>query len=573
MSSRIRFLTVVTLAALAAATCLGAAKATQETFKISGNVDAPGVIIQGLPGPPISDENGAYSVEVSYGWTGTVTPVKEGYRFMPPSRTYASLQSDCANQDYTASLITFMISGNVGLSGVIMEGLPGHGHILTDENGRYTARVPYGWSGTVAPMKEGYTFEPARMMYTKVIADQTKEDYSGGVLMLRISDTITLGGKPIQGVTVTAEPGGASVGTDPHGRYSIEVPYGWSGELTMAKDGYVFEPPNIPYHDVKTNIIDGVAEGPVVPAAARGRSRATGRYPYQPTLPSTSSPGAVIIATAQVDPVGFAEMEEDLGVMLHILQEKLSEPRTILGVFDDYGDFFASDSERARAFYIQGHSVLFLLEVDFPLPSSGDSRVRVEREPDQPVDPVWQRAREKLYAPPGGRYARRPPAQADAMNFEQFQEDLLATLKHAANIRHVDPNENIILIVVSRAGGALPAAPSGFRGRSSSGEGYDSMGSVGGSFNVSGGFSGGAGGGGGYSSGGVYGGGSAFGGTRAPVRDAYGRRRLSALGEPLTQTPTPTVLTLQARKADVDAFARGELDVEQFQQKVKTFAY
>jgi len=96
---------------------------------------------------------------------------------------------------------------------------------------------------------------------------------------------------------------------------------------------------------------------------------------------------------------------------------------------------------------------------------------------------------------------------------------------------------------------------------------------VGGSFNVSAGFSGGAGGGGGYSSGGVYGGGSAFGGTRAPVRDAYGRRRLSALGEPLTQTPTPTVLTLQARKADVDAFARGELDVEQFQQKVKTFAY
>ncbi len=34
-----------------------------------------------------------------------------------------------------------------------------------------------------------------------------------------------------------------------------------------------------------------------------------------------------------------------------------------------------------------------------------------------------------------------------------------------------------------------------------------------------------------------------------------------------------TVLTIRAKKSDVDAFAKGELDVEQFQEKVKTVMY
>jgi hypothetical protein len=34
-----------------------------------------------------------------------------------------------------------------------------------------------------------------------------------------------------------------------------------------------------------------------------------------------------------------------------------------------------------------------------------------------------------------------------------------------------------------------------------------------------------------------------------------------------------TVLTIQAKKADIDAFARGGLSFEQFQQRVKTFTY
>ncbi len=37
--------------------------------------------------------------------------------------------------------------------------------------------------------------------------------------------------------------------------------------------------------------------------------------------------------------------------------------------------------------------------------------------------------------------------------------------------------------------------------------------------------------------------------------------------------PSATVLTIRAKKSDVDAFAAGELDFEQFQQKVEIFTY
>jgi len=131
---------------------------------------------------------------------------------------------------------------------------------------------------------------------------------------------------------------------------------------------------------------------------------------------------------------------------------------------------------------------LFLMEVNFPLPSSGDSPLRVERAPAQPVDPVWQRAREKLYSP--GARRRRSPAGAETISFDQFQEDLLRTLKHAANIRHINPNEKVILTVLAQSDAASPAGgrflgASGFSGRA--GGGYAGGGSAGG-FSGGGGF-------------------------------------------------------------------------------------
>ena len=130
---------------------------------------------------------------------------------------------------------------------------------------------------------------------------------------------------------------------------------------------------------------------------------------------------------------------------------------------------------------------------------------------------------------------------------------------HAANIRHVDPNEKVILTVLSQGGGALPPGMPGFGG-SAFGGGYAGGGSAGGFSGGSGSFGGGAGGGGFRSESFGYGFGA-----------AGSSQRRGAI--PSAAAPATTVLTMQARKADIDAFAKNELDFAQFREKVKTFAY
>ncbi|MBN1931674.1 MAG: fibronectin type III domain-containing protein [Desulfobacterales bacterium] len=66
--------------------------ANAEQYRISGFVidengfGISGVKIQGLPSIPITDETGFYDEAVSKGWSGTITPIKEGFVFSPGQR-------------------------------------------------------------------------------------------------------------------------------------------------------------------------------------------------------------------------------------------------------------------------------------------------------------------------------------------------------------------------------------------------------------------------------------------------------------------------------------------------------
>ena len=66
----------------------------------------PGVTMQGLPGNVVSDENGRYSAKVTYGFTETVVPTLEGYRFEPPSKMYDQVKADQV-QSYKPIELTF----------------------------------------------------------------------------------------------------------------------------------------------------------------------------------------------------------------------------------------------------------------------------------------------------------------------------------------------------------------------------------------------------------------------------------------------------------------------------------
>ncbi|MEJ2703059.1 MAG: hypothetical protein P8Z79_11520 [Sedimentisphaerales bacterium] len=158
---------------------------------------------------------------------------------------------------------------------------------------------------------------------------------------------------------------------------------------------------------------------------------------------------------------------------------------------------------------------------------------------------------------------------------DELKKDLTATLKHAANIRGLQPDEWVILTVIGAGRGF------GAMGGMTAGGMMGGMGSYGysaGSSAYGGGFGGAAagsgrggmmGGYGGGSSGSSFSGGMAMGGM-----GGYGGMGMGGMAGPAEMgANSATVLTIRAKKADVDAFAGGELNAEQFQSKVRTVIY
>jgi type II secretory pathway component GspD/PulD (secretin) len=208
---------------------------------IAGSVGVEGVVMDGLPDNPVSMQGGNYSAKVKYGWNGTVTPKKEGYEFSPANTDYSNVIETQSNQDYTATALTYVISGTAGMAGVQMKGLPGDP--VTDENGYYTATVEYGFNQTVEPTLAGYNFNPASKIYTKVNSDRLNENYSAAMIKVTISGTTRM-----EGVVMNGLPGNPVTGKD--GSYSVTVDYGWSDTVTPTKEGYTFTPESKPYVSV-----------------------------------------------------------------------------------------------------------------------------------------------------------------------------------------------------------------------------------------------------------------------------------------------------------------------------------
>ena len=79
--------------------------ATVVTSTISGNAGTAAAILSYTDGTPKSvtaDGNGVYSLNVTYGWSGSVTPSKVGYTFSAGSMDYTDVTQDINSQDYSA---------------------------------------------------------------------------------------------------------------------------------------------------------------------------------------------------------------------------------------------------------------------------------------------------------------------------------------------------------------------------------------------------------------------------------------------------------------------------------------
>ena len=154
---------------------------------ISGNAGVGGATLTYTGGVATADVNGNYAFTLpSNPWTGTVTPTKPGYTFLPTSRTYTGITLLQSGQNYTATAVTYSITGTIlgnlapspWVTGVTLTYTDGTlKTINTNAFGVYTIMVPSGWSGTVTPSRTGILFTPANRAYTNVVANQITQNF------------------------------------------------------------------------------------------------------------------------------------------------------------------------------------------------------------------------------------------------------------------------------------------------------------------------------------------------------------------------------------------------------------
>ena len=209
----------------------------------------------------VTDGQGYYSLDMRYGWSGTVTPEKRGHLFDSPQRVYASVTSDQEGQDFLATLERFRISGRVtiagaGIAGVTVTLSDGSASALTGSDGSYAFEVNWGWSGSIIPSKPGHVFSPAQIELGPVRMVQVDQDFSSQRSGVEISGRVGVGDQPLAGVEIRFSNGGGIALTDASGAYRASLPWNWSGMAVPVMDGYRFNPAVREYSELQYALAD-----------------------------------------------------------------------------------------------------------------------------------------------------------------------------------------------------------------------------------------------------------------------------------------------------------------------------
>lgn len=161
----------------------------------------------------------------------------------------------------TVTVAPVTISGHVltslgdPMEGVVMRAIASNGVTITaqtttDGDGYYELVVPSNWTGKVLPAEfdyfPGYAFYPGTRSYSKVLVNQTAQDFTGYAPYTITGHVRLLNSAPAAGVVVTATNGGGTSTTGADGFYSLIVPggpNGWTGLVVPSMSGVAFAPP------------------------------------------------------------------------------------------------------------------------------------------------------------------------------------------------------------------------------------------------------------------------------------------------------------------------------------------
>ena len=256
------------------------------------------------------------------------------------------------------------------------------------------------------------------------------------------------------------------------------------------------------------------------PAAASGRGIAlsTGRRPTH-----VAGRRTMVVPDGRTTAEQLTDLVADMTIMCRILETKAVLPFTssrsghILHIWSTGTQarlFSPSQNGPSQSLYVAGYGLVFFLGVDFPL--AAPPQAEGQQTGDTPRDDLWTRTQREMYEPDGSTDMRvdQPVPSYDAEKVERFTASLVGALKHAANIRHVEATDWITVTVQSPRLEANRIVAS----------------------------------------------------TRNDVDMVFAALSASA-------PPSRSTLSVRAKKPDIDAFARDELDLEQFRQRAEIVTY
>lgn len=256
------------------------------------------------------------------------------------------------------------------------------------------------------------------------------------------------------------------------------------------------------------------------------------RWPFR----SSRGGSVLVIPSAEIETKDLLAINEDLNVMSRIFVTNLQKARVApegVGILLDvpiYGNLFSGrGNDSIQSMYLQGYGAIFLMKVDFPLSPGPKEVQKDETEKEQEGDKVWEETRRGLYEPETFTKRKKDNSapKYDAKKVENLKTTVVSSLKHASNIRNLKQNESVIITITGSSGssGNIFATPM----ESGQVAIYDKDRRI----------------------------------TRIVADPEPGDLGLTA----------PVVLIIRAQKADIDSFANGDIDLEQFRQRVQLISY
>jgi len=236
----------------------------------------------------------------------------------------------------------------------------------------------------------------------------------------------------------------------------------------------------------------------------------------------------LIIASSSPDEKTIATLDEDLNIMSRVLDKSIDrggddDRKGAMGIH--LWALGPGGGRGARNFYLEGYGAVFTLNVNMPLLAPPSKPQAEEKKED--TSSSWEEARNELYGREqrGGDFKRafgdkRPGQPYDAERVEGLKKDFTEALKNATHIRGLKDNEHVTIVVqgpgseggVRRARTVIP--------------------------------------------------------KKGQVREDVFDYAFAGPG-----VGPRSVMTLRAKKSDIDAFAKGKTDLDDFRKKVSVAVY